>query len=419
MNKGYYEPGKGTSILFHDIHLVNGARTAFGRLTGTLARISPTDLGIFAARAALDRSALSPQDIHQVIFSHITQSSIDAYFMTRHVGLYSGVPQDVPALLVQRLCGTGFETMISAGEQIVLGKADAVLSGAAENMSLSPTVSYGNRMGYAMGQVLFQDFLNESLKDTAVGGHMGCTADRLAHETSVSRAEADAFALRSQQRAIASASLLAEEIVPVSNTVFHAEGLRPRTVRLPKGVDHFQTDEHPRATTLESLAKLPPAFEGDGVHTAGNSSGIVDGAAASVIVSGAFMKAKNLRSLAALRGAATCGVPPDLMGKGPVPAIELLLSRSGLKVGDIGLFEINEAFAGQFLSCQKLLGLEPEKCNVNGGAIALGHPLSATGQRLALTLSLELNRRGLRYGIAAACIGGGQGTAILLENTNL
>ncbi|MCL4111769.1 UNVERIFIED_CONTAM: hypothetical protein GTU68_010767 [Idotea baltica] len=407
--KGIHHPTKGVGITFDDVFLVHGARTGYGKLAGTIARVSPTDLGIFAAKAALERSGFAPSEIDQVIFSNLTQASSDAYYLPRHVGLYSGVPVNAPALLVQRLCGTGFEVIVSAAEQITLGKADRVLSGAAENMSLSPTVSYGNRMGYPLGGVVFLDFLSESLKDSATGGHMGCTSERIVREYGLTREDLDAFSALSQSRAIASEAERLE-----------AEHLLSRKVRLPRRVESFMADEHIRpGTTAESLAKLRPAFESDGVQTAGNSSGIVDGAGAVVVASRSAVESNGSTPLARVAAATAVGVDPRVMGIGPIPAIQHLLEITGLSIDDIGLFEINEAFAGQCVACERALGIDREKLNIYGGAIALGHPLSATGTRLTLSLAMQMQRNNVKYGIASACVGGGQGVALLLENPNL
>lgn len=414
--QGFHDKDKGIGVVLDDVRLLDGVRTGFGKLAGTIARVSPTDLGITAAKAAMGRAGVEPEAVDQVIFSNLTSSSTDSYYLPRHVGVYSGVPVSVPAILVQRLCATGFETIVSASEQIGLGKASVVLAGSAENMSLSPTVSYGNRMGYGLGQVLFQDFLFEALKDSAVGGHMGCTAENLVRKFGITREEVDAYALRSQQLAIGAKAVLEEEMVPVVPAVFEAAGLLPRKLKLPKRVDAFMADENPRDTSMEKLAKLRPSFEADGLHTAGNSSGIVDGAGAVVVCSGAYADSVGKKGLARVVAATSCGVPPEIMGYGPVPAIRLLLELTGLKLEDIGLIEINEAFSGQYIACERELGLDRDICNVNGGAIALGHPLAVTGIRLSLTLAMEMRRRKVKYGIASACVGGGQGTAVLFEN---
>ncbi len=425
--KGYHDKNKGIGILYDDVYLVNGARTGFGKFCGSLARVSPTDLGIYACRAALQQAGVSPDEIDQTIVANIGQASTDAYFIGRHISLYSGIPQTIPVLMVQRICASGFETIITATEQILLGKADSALCCGTENMSLAPTVSFGNRMGYNLGRVEFKDMLWEALDDTAAGYPMGRTAENLAKKYNIRREEVDVFGKLSQDRAIAAVErgffvkedgAVKAEMTPVNATVFEAEGLTPRKVRLPKGVTDFARDENIRPTTLEALAKLPPVFEKEGVQTAGNSSGIVDGAAAVVVANRRFLQSRHLKPLVRVVASASCGVDPKYMGIGPVPAIRLLLEMTGLSLNDIDLIEINEAFAAQVIACEKELGLDRERLNVNGGAIAIGHPLAATGTRLSLTLSREMNLRGAKYGIASACIGGGQGTAVLFENVS-
>ena len=413
---GYHHKKKGIGILYTDTYLVNGARTPFGKLCGTLGSISPTDLGIYATKAALEKAGVDGEDIDQFMYANIGQSSADSYFLPRHVGLYSGIPEEVPAVMLQRICGSGFETIIAGAEQIALGKAKATMCGGTENMTLSPTVSFGNRMGYPLGRIDFKDMLWEALNDTA-GVPMGCTAENVAKRYQISKADANEFAKLSADRAIAAtkSGFFEGEITPINSTVFEVEGLNPRKVRLPKGVENFTTDENIRPANLESMAKLPSVFEKDGVQNAANSSGIVDGAASVVVAHKSVVEEKGLQPLTRIVASATSALDPRYMGLGPVPAIRLLLEIAGLKLEDIGLIEINEAFAAQFIGCERELGLNRSICNVNGGAIALGHPLAATGTRLSLTLSREMNRRGVRYGIASACIGGGQGTAILFE----
>lgn len=419
--KAYHNKEKGIVILFEDIYLVNGARTPFGKYCGTLANVSPTDLGIFASRAALAKSAVTPDQIDQAIMANIGQSSGDAYFLPRHIALFAGLSYAVPSLMVQRICASGFETIITAAEQITLGKAATVLCCGTENMSLSPTVSFGNRMGYLLGRPVFKDMLWEALDDTAAGYPMGFTAENVAKKHQLTRQQCDEYALLSFNRALNARKndLFKEEITPINSTVFEAEGLKARKVKLPGGVKDFVSDEQIRETTLESLAKLGTVFSEVGVLTAGNCSGIVDGSGAAVVADKASIYTKKLSPIAKIVGAATCGIDPKLMGLGPVPAIKLLLELSGLKLEDIGLFEINEAFSAQVIGCEIELGLDRNKLNVNGGAIAIGHPLAASGLRLSLTMIHEMKRRKVKYGIASACIGGGQGTAILFENTSL
>ena len=418
---GYHNKKKGIGITYDNIYLVNGARTAFGGFCKTLGKVSAIDLGIFASRAAIKKSGLKPDDIDQAIIANIGQSCGDAYFLPRHIALFTGLPEAVPALMVQRICASGFETIISGAEQIVLGKAASTLCCGTENMSLAPTVSFGNRMGYPFGRVVFKDMLWEALDDTAAGCSMGGTAENLSQNYNISREEVDLFAKMSQDRAIDATKrgFFTDEITPIYSTIFEREGLRSRKVRLGRNVTNFITDENIRSSELAALAKLPAAFKKEGVQTGGNSSGIVDGSAAVVVANKRFIEEKGLNPISRVMASASSGVDPKCMGIGPVPSIKILLELSGLAMDDIGLFEINEAFGAQVIACEKELGIDRDKLNVNGGAIAFGHPLAATGTRLALTLSREMQIRNIRYGIASACIGGGQGTAILFENTNL
>ncbi|MBI4944881.1 MAG: thiolase family protein [Bacteroidetes bacterium] len=415
--KGFHNKEKGIGILYDDIYLVNGMRTPFGKLCGTIGQVSPTDLGIYAAKAAMEKSEIKPTDIDQIFVANIGQSSPDTYFLPRHIGLYAGIPFGIPSVMLQRICGSGFETIIAGAEQISLGKAGISLCGGTENMSLSPTAAFGNRMGYALGKPGFVDMLWEALNDTAAVP-MGCTAENVAKKHNITKNDANEFAKLSVDRAMAAieSGFYKEEILPMNTTVFEAEGLKPRKVFLPRGVKDFAKDEHIRASTMEEMAKLPPVFMKDGVQNAANSSGIVDGSAMVVVAHKNSVKEKNMKPLTKVVASATSALDPSVMGLGPVPAIKLILEMTGLKVSDIGLVEINEAFAAQFIGCERELGLDRNKCNVNGGAIAIGHPLAATGARLSLTISREMNLRKVKYGIASACIGGGQGTAILFEN---
>lgn len=414
--KGFHHKERGVGVMFDDIYIVNGSRTPFGKYCGSLSTVSPTDLGIYAAKDALLKSGVNANDIDQLIAANIGQSSYDAYFLPRHVSLFAGLPIGVPALMVQRICGSGFETIITGAEQIALGKAATVLCVGTENMSLAPTVNFGGRMGYMLGRPVFKDMLWEALDDTAAGYPMGYTAENIAKRFNITRMDVDTFAKLSFDRALAAQErkYFSGEMCEVKPEVFEREGLKPRKVSLPRGVKSLNSDEHLRPTTIEALSKLPTVFKEVGVLTAGNSSGIVDGAAAVVIQRG-----KNSgNSIARLVAGASSGVDPKEMGLGPVPAIKLLLEISGLKLDDIGLFEINEAFGAQFMGCERELNLDREKVNVNGGAIAIGHPLAASGLRLTHTLAREMQARKVKYGIASACIGGGQGTAVLIENTN-
>lgn len=419
--KSYHDKEKGIGIVFDDIYLAGGARTPFGKFCGTLARVSPTDLGIYASKGAFEKTGVSAGDIDQVVIANIGQACPDAYFLPRHIALFAGVPITVPTLMVQRICASGLETIITAGEQITLGKANSVLCCGTENMSLAPTVSFGNRMGYPLGKIDFKDMLWVALDDTAAGYPMGETAENLAKRYNILRSEVDEFAQLSSSRAVAAINngVFKSEITPLNSTVFEIEGLKPRKANLPRGIKDFDTDESVRPTTIEALSKLPSAFIKDGIQTAGNSSAIVDGAAAAVIGNESFIKSRSLKPMARIIAAAACGVDPKYMGIGPVPAINIILEMTGLKLDDIDLIEINEAFGAQLVACERALGLDRNKLNVNGGAIALGHPLGATGVRLSLTVSRELIARKAKYGIASACVGGGQGTAILYENCNM
>ena len=419
--KAYHKKEKGIAIVYDDMYLINGARTPFGKLAGTLANVSPTDLGILACRAALEKSNVDAKEIDQTIIANIGQSSTDAYFLPRHISLYSGVRTEVPALMVQRICGSGFETIITAVEQIALNKAGVVLCGGTENMSLSPTVSFGNRMGYQLGRPNFQDMLWESLNDTAAGYPMGCTAENVAQKHNITRRETDEFAKLSFDRTLSAIErgFFDDEIISMNSMVLEAEGLKPRKIRLPRNVTDFKTDENVRTTSMEALAKLPSIFDKNGVQTAGNSSGIVDGAASVVVADKDFVTLNNLTTLTKIVASTSCGIDPKVMGLAPVRAINYLLEITGLKISEINLIEINEAFGAQFIGCERELNFDRNIANVNGGAIAIGHPLGATGLRLSLTISREMNLRKTKYGIASACIGGGQGTAILFENLNI
>lgn len=418
--KAYHDKEKGFGIIYDDIYLINGARTPFGKLCGTLGGVSPTDLGIYAAKAAMEKSGVKPTDIDQVMLANVGQSSADTYFLPRHISLYAGIPQSIPSIMLQRICGSGFETIVAGAEQISLGKATTTLCGGTESMSLSPTAAFGNRMGYALGKPGFVDMLWEALNDTAAVP-MGCTAENVAKKHNISKEDANVFAKLSVDRAVAAVErgYFKDEILSMNSVVFEGEGLKPRKVFLPKGTKDFIKDENIRPSNLEDMAKLPSVFMKDGVQTAANSSGIVDGSSMVVVSHKNFILENKLKPLTKILASATSALDPSFMGLAPVPAIRLLLELTGLKISDIGLVEINEAFAAQFIGCERELGLDRNICNVNGGAIAIGHPLAATGGRLSLTISREMNIRKVKYGIASACIGGGQATAILFENVNI
>jgi acetyl-CoA C-acetyltransferase len=336
--------------------------------------------------------------------------------LPRHVGLYSGAPMETPAHHVQRVCGTGIEAISQAADAVSLGRADLALVAGAESMSRNPVAAYTHRGGFRMGQIEFKDFLWEALLDPAAKVTMGDTAENLARRYQITRPEVDAYAARSFARALAAqkAGFFDEEVVPVTTETFAREGLEPRGIRLDRDTPAVSADTHVRPSPVEQLAKIRPAF--GGVQTGGNSSAIVDGAAAVLVANAGYAKKNGKTPLARIVAVAVVGVPPEIMGIGPVPAIRGVLQRAGLTLSDIGRFEINEAFGAQVMACARELGLDEDKLNVNGGAIAIGHPLGATGVRLSLTLARELRRSGLRYGIASACIGGGQGIALLIEN---
>ncbi len=401
---------------YKDTWLLDGVRTPFADYNGVLGLVSPIDLGIKAARAVFERSGIPPADVGSVIAGSVAQASFDAYVLPRHVGIYSGVPIDRPALLVQRVCGTGVEAIGQAADGIALGKFELGLCVGAESMSRNPIAAYTHRGGFKMGQVEFKDFLWEALLDTAPGVTMGQTAEAVAKTYKISREDADRFAELSFSRAVAAqkACFLSGEIVPLVNESFELPGYKTRGIRLAKGTEKLEIDTHIRPSSFEVLSKIPPAF--GGVQTGGNSSAIVDGAAAALVGSGAYAKSRGTRPLARVAAVAAVGVPPEIMSIAPAPAIRKLLSGAGLSLDAIDRFEINEAFAAQLISVERELKLDRAKLNVNGGAIAIGHPLAATGVRLAITLARELQRSKLRYGVASACIGGGQGIAMLLEN---
>lgn len=414
--QGFQDKLAGSGALFEDIYLLEGKRTPFGKYTGSLSTVSPTDLGILASRAAIEAAGVPAGDIDQTLVANIGQASADSFFLPRHIALYSGAPLESTALLTQRICGSGAELLGQAAEQIALGKAQLVLGCGTDTMSRFPLASYSARQGFQLGRPEFIDLLWEALNDTAAVP-MGCTADNLAREYSLSREDVDAFAMRSQERyaAALAAGFFAGEIVPVApQGVLEMANFKPRKYRL-NGREAVSADEHPRRTTPEQLAKLPFVFTKDGPTTAGSASGIVDGAASLLVASGDYVRAHGLKPLGKIRGFASTGVQPDIMGIGPVPSIRLLLKQMGLSLGDIDRFEINEAFSAQCLAVARALELDQDKLNVNGGAIAIGHPLAATGVRLVLTCLKTLQRDRKQLGIASACIGGGQGIAMVVE----
>ncbi|GGG32864.1 acetyl-CoA acetyltransferase [Caldovatus sediminis] len=402
---------------WEDAWLLDGVRTPFADLCGPFAQVSPTDLGIKAAREALARAAVAPEEVGTVIAGSLAPGGFDALYLPRHVGLYAGVPIEVPSVLVQRLCGTGIEALIQAADTVTHKEGiEVALCVGTESMSRNPVAAFTHRTGFGLGRVEFKDFLWEALHDPAPGVNMGGTAEELARRYQITRAEVDAFAARSFDRALAAqaSGFLEGEIAPVRSEVFTREGYADRAIELPRKVEEVRADTHVRPSPVEALAKIRPAF--GGVQTGGNSSGMVDGAAAALVVSGAWLRANRRAPLARLVAGVAVGCPPEIMGIGPVPAIRALLARTGRTLAEIDRIEINEAFGAQVMACARELGLDEDRLNVNGGAIAIGHPLAATGLRIAVTLARELRRSGGRLGIASACIGGGQGIALLVEN---
>jgi acetyl-CoA C-acetyltransferase len=408
----------GLFTAYKDTWILEGVRTPFADYNGVLGLVSPIDLGIKVARAVFERSDIPPSDVGSVIAGSVAQASFDAFVLPRHIGLYSRVPIDRPALLVQRVCGTGIETMSQAADAIALGKIELGLCVGSESMSRNPIAAYTHRGGFRMGQVEFKDFLWEALMDTAPGVTMGQTAEAVAKTYKITREDVDRFAELSFSRAVAAqkACFLSGEIVPLVSESFELAGYRTRGIRLGKGTEKLEMDTHIRPSPYEVLAKIPPAF--GGVQTGGNSSAIVDGAAAALVGSGEYAKSRGIKPLARVAAVATVGVPPEIMSIAPAPAIRKLLDGAGMNLDAIDRIEINEAFGAQLISVERELKLDRAKLNVNGGAIAIGHPLAATGLRLAVTLARELRRAKLRYGVASACIGGGQGIAMLIENPN-
>ena len=388
---------------------LSGVRTGFGAFGGSLKDLSATDLGAVAARAALERSGAEPAAVGHVVFGNVLQTSADAPYLARHVGLRAGLPVATPALTVNRLCGSGFEAVIQAAQQIRLGESDVVLAGGTESMSQAPHVVRGARWGLRLGPAApLEDTLWEALRDAQCGLSMAETAEKLAERYRIGREAVDCYAARSQACAKAAweAGVFADEVVAVT--------LKDRKTRQDVA---WAADEHMRpGTTPEALAKLPPYFKKDGVVTAGNASGICDGAAALVVAGEAFARERGLRPIGRLLGWGVAGVDPSVMGIGPVPASRRALAAAGLSLDDMDLVEINEAFAAQYLAVEQELGLDRERTNVDGGAVALGHPLGASGARITLHLLHALRRRGGRYGLGAACIGGGQGIAVIVES---
>ena len=387
---------------------LSGVRTGFGSFGGMLKDLSATDLGTIASRGALARAGVPADAVDHVVFGNVLQTSADAIYLARHIGLRSDLPVDTPALTVNRLCGSGFEAIIQAAQQIVLGESRVVLAGGTESMSQAPHVVRGARWGLRLGPAApLEDSLWEALRDPGCGLSMAETAEKLAEKYRIGRQAVDCYAARSQAAAAAAwdSGALADEVIPV-----------PIKNRKTGQTDNWMADEHMRrGTTVEALARLPPYFKKDGVVTAGNASGICDGAAALVLAGENVASERGLRPLGRLVAWASVGVEPGLMGIGPAPASRKALNRAGLKLDDMDLVEVNEAFAAQYLAVEQELGLDRERTNVEGGAVAIGHPLGASGARITLHLLHALRRSGGRYGLGSACIGGGQGAAVVVE----
>jgi len=391
-----------------DIVFLSGRRTPFGTFGGSLRGFTAVDLGVHAGKAAIESAGIDATAVQHVIFGNAVQTTTDTIYMARHIGLRAGVPVDVPMLTVNRLCGSGFQAIVSGAQEIMLGQAEVALCGGAESMSQAPHIVRGARWGdLRLGEPgkAFEDALWAALYDSNCGLSMAQTAEKLADEKGVTRADADLVAYRSQQRATAGwdAGHFTAEVAPVA-------------VKTRKGEILFERDEHIRSdTTLEGLAKLRPYFRKDGLVTAGNASGIGDGAAAVVIARAEWAEANGAKPIGRLVSWGVAGVPPEIMGIGPVPSSRKALKAAGLSLEDMDLVEVNEAFAPQYAAVEKELGLDPEKTNVNGGAIALTHPLAASGARITIHLLHELRRRSGRFGLGSACIGGGQGMAVIVE----
>jgi acetyl-CoA acetyltransferase family protein len=385
-----------------------GKRTGFGAFGGSLKDFTATDLGVFSAVAALEAAGVEPKRVDHTFYGNALQTSADAIYLARHVGLRAGVPEERPALTVNRLCGSGFEAIVQGAKEILLGDADVCLTGGTESMSQAPHTVRGARWGQLRlggAERAFEDVLWEALVDSYCQLPMAVTAEELAVRYGVTRAESDAVALESHRRALAAwkEGRFAAEVVPV-------------TVETRKGPVTYAADEHIRAdASMEALAKLKPTFRKDGMVTAGNASGIGDGSASVVVASAEWAAAEGLRPIGRLVSWGFVGVDPRIMGIGPAPAARLALERAGMTLDDMDLVEVNEAFAPQYKAVEKELGLDPANTNVDGGAISLTHPLAASGARITVHLLHELRRRGARFGLGAACIGGGQGGAVVVE----
>lgn len=414
--KGFNSKEDGVGAIFEDIYIIGGKRTPFGKMKGSLSTISPTDLAILTSKAVLAESKVDPATIDQTISANIANESADCFFLPRHVALYSGAPETSPALMSQRICGSGIEVIAQAAEQIGMGKGNLILATGSETMSRIPLVSFDARMGFDLGRPNYQDMLWEALNDTAAVP-MGATADNLAKEYQLTRNEVDEFAKTSQDRYFAAEKegFFEDEIISIQpKGILECEGLKPRKYKA-NSREVISKDEHARQTTLEKLSQLPNIFSKEGPTSPGNASGIVDGACSVLVASKNYVETHNIKPMGKILSVCSVGVPPHIMGIGPVPAIKSALKECNLNVSDIDYFEINEAFGAQCLAVARALELDQEKLNVHGGAIAIGHPLGTTGLRLVTTLLNTLKKNDKRLGVAAACIGGGQGIAMVVE----
>lgn len=390
-----------TMLSNRNVYLVHGKRTPFGKFGGSLMNISPVDLAVHATKATLSELNLAATEVDQFILGNVVTTTTDTMYGGRHLALKSGASEDTPGHCVNRLCGSGAQSILDATRLILLGEAQAIIAAGAENMSNIPHLVYGSRFGTRYGSLKTVDMLLDSLTDQYGGCPMGVTAENLAEKYGITRQECEEFSVNSHLKAEAAYNdgHFKDEIAPFETK---------------RGI--VDKDEHLRAdSTVEGMARLKPSFKKDGVVTAATASGIVDGASSTLIASEEFVKAKGLTPLARIVDGEVMGVDPTIMGIGPVPAIRKILERNNLKIEDIDLIEINEAFAAQTLACHRELGFDLQKLNIWGGAVALGHPLGATGNRITLTLARQLKAKGLKRGIASACIGGGQGIAVLIE----
>ena len=409
---------------FDDVFILDGVRTPMVDYQGAFADANPIDLGIKVAREVFRRTGVDARTVDSVLSGNMAPGGFDQFYVARHIGLYAGVPQEVPALNAQRICGTGFELFRLAGEQLALGSANLALLVGTESMTRNPIAMFDHRQGFRLGApIALKDYMWEALTDPAAAISMIQTAENLAQRYGITREDVDAFASSSFTKAVAAqqAGWFDGEIVPVKSESFELEGYQPRTLKLagkaPKdGELVADRDTHPRPTPPEVLAKLKPVFKG-GVQTGGNSSALTDAAVAALVGNAAAVQRWGGKPLARVAAAAVVGVAPEIMGIGPAPAIRKLLDKAGLALGDIARFEINEAQGAQTLAVGRELGLDLNKLNVKGGAIALGHPLAATGVRCTITVARQLKEIGARWGVASACVGGGQGIALLIENT--